>query len=222
MGGHSEPCRARLYPLLAKDEANRHRFENAEARRQEWSDKHEHGGAKDDTEAKRRRLDKGSVETAPSIQGGDKRDMVRDALGESTAKKARPAEAQDAQAEAHDEDGDVVIQGQTGGSTGSGGASETRRSEDDERVDSDAKRQRVQNLNVIKDSNQRLYKEDISSKSQNQVLNQIKEHSIVELYSPPRASVIAAKFGILSHGSFDITEVDPDDGGPWDFSKKEK
>ena len=48
------------------------------------------------------------------------------------------------------------------------------------------------------------------------------EFSIIELYSPPRVSIDAEKYGISSAGAFDITMVDPDDGMPWDLNVKEK
>ena len=75
---------------------------------------------------------------------------------------------------------------------------------------------------AIKDSNQKLYKEDISGKIQSKALAQIGDYSIVELYSPPRTSALAEKYGISNKGSFDITENDPDDNMPWDLNKKEK
>ena len=45
---------------------------------------------------------------------------------------------------------------------------------------------------------------------------------MIEIYSPPRVSVTAKKYGITSHGSFDITIVDPDDQQPWDLNVKSK
>ena len=87
-GGHNEQCRARMYPLLINDDSSKHRFESAEARRQDWNVRK---GTTEDVEAKRRKLEKEDVSVTPSIPGADKRDMVRDALGdlEHNAKKAR-------------------------------------------------------------------------------------------------------------------------------------
>ena len=192
--GHSEPCRARMYPLLLRDDSNKHRFENADIRKKEWSEGN--GKGAEDIEVKRRRLGKDNVEDDPSIQGGDKRDMVREALGESTdepsAKKARAEQAAD--------EGDVVIQGQTGGSSGSASERIHERSEDDERENMSAKKQRIY---TIKDSNQKLYKEYILGKIQSKALAQLGDYSIVELYSPPRTSALTETYGISSNGSFD-------------------
>ena len=107
-----------------------------------------------------------------------------------------------------------MVQGQTGGASGS--ASEERRDESEE---NNTKRQRIC---VVKNGNQREYKEDISKRKQDKILNRITEQSIIEVYSPPRVSEVAKKYGITSHGSFDITVNDPDDQMPWDLNLKSK
>jgi len=80
-----------MYLLLSKDENSKVRFEGAEARRKVWSERNPRraGNAEEETE-------KVSEESMPGehhIQGGDKRDLVRDAIGEATVqpstKKAR-------------------------------------------------------------------------------------------------------------------------------------
>ena len=75
---------------------------------------------------------------------------------------------------------------------------------------------------AMRNNSQRIYKEDVSIKKQNEVMETIINCSIVELYSPPRVSTIASKYGITSLGAFDITEMDPDDNMPWDLNLKSK
>ena len=53
-------------------------------------------------------------------------------------------------------------------------------------------------------------------------MRQLGDCSIIEIYSPPRTSVLADRYGITGKGSFDITGIDPDDGMPWDLNKKDK
>ena len=45
---------------------------------------------------------------------------------------------------------------------------------------------------------------------------------IMEVYSPPRVNSMANALGIASGLSLDLTENDPEDGTPWDFTRKEK
>ena len=46
--------------------------------------------------------------------------------------------------------------------------------------------------------------------------------SIVELFSPPRISKLAKQFGIRAGRALDLTEIDPEDGQPWDFNLERK
>ena len=48
------------------------------------------------------------------------------------------------------------------------------------------------------------------------------KHHVSEIYSPPRITKMARKMGLAAGWALDLTEVDPDDNEPWDFSKKEK
>ena len=48
------------------------------------------------------------------------------------------------------------------------------------------------------------------------------KHHVSEIYSPPRITEMARKMGLEAGWALDLTEVDPDDNEPWDFSKKEK
>ena len=43
-----------------------------------------------------------------------------------------------------------------------------------------------------------------------------------ELYSPPRVCAAALKVGLKPGMSFDLTELDPEDNMPWDFTLKSK
>ena len=45
---------------------------------------------------------------------------------------------------------------------------------------------------------------------------------VSELFSPPRVCRAALKIGLKPGMSFDMTETDPDDGQPWDFTVLEK
>ena len=45
---------------------------------------------------------------------------------------------------------------------------------------------------------------------------------VSELFSPPRVCRAALKIGLKPGMSFDMTETDPDDGEPWDFTIPEK
>ncbi len=45
---------------------------------------------------------------------------------------------------------------------------------------------------------------------------------VAEVYSPPRMAAAAERHGLRPGWSLDITEVDPEDGQPWDLSKVEK
>ena len=47
-------------------------------------------------------------------------------------------------------------------------------------------------------------------------------HHVSEVYSPPRVNVSAGKIGLVPGMSLDLTELDPHDGLPWDFTKVEK
>ena len=40
---------------------------------------------------------------------------------------------------------------------------------------------------------------------------------VTELYSPPRVTKQAHKFGLLPGFALDLTTIDPTDGKPWDF-----
>ena len=61
----------------------------------------------------------------------------------------------------------------------------------------------------IREMNEALKREGISD-------------AILEVYSPPRVNGMANALGIATGLSLDLTEVDPDDGKPWDFTKKDK
>ena len=45
---------------------------------------------------------------------------------------------------------------------------------------------------------------------------------VSEIYSPPRVCSTALKVGLDPGTSFDLTEVDPVDGKPWDFVDPQK
>ena len=47
------------------------------------------------------------------------------------------------------------------------------------------------------------------------------EIPIMEVYFPPRVNGMANALGLASGLSLDLTELDPEDGMPWDFTKKE-
>eukprot|EP00972_Heterocapsa_arctica_P015186 2236928-Heterocapsa_arctica.AAC.1 len=48
------------------------------------------------------------------------------------------------------------------------------------------------------------------------------EVSVGEVYSPPRVTARSTQFGVKPCFALDLTEVDPDDGKPWDFSLEEE
>ncbi len=48
------------------------------------------------------------------------------------------------------------------------------------------------------------------------------ESPIMEVYSPPRVNGMASALGLASGLSLDLTELDPEDGMPWDFTKRGK
>ena len=124
-----------MYPLLYKDENSKGRFEGAEARRKGWSEINP--GRAENAEEETEKVSEESIPGGHHVQGGDKRDLVSDALGESTVQPSTKRARQEREGEE-----DVVVQGQTGGSSGS--ASE-RRNEREEGEDSNAKRQRICN-----------------------------------------------------------------------------
>ena len=45
---------------------------------------------------------------------------------------------------------------------------------------------------------------------------------VSEIFSPPRVTKVANKIGLKPGFALDLTENDPVDGLPWDFSKQEK
>ncbi len=45
---------------------------------------------------------------------------------------------------------------------------------------------------------------------------------VAEVYSPPRIAKTARRMGLRAGWALDLTEVDPEDNQPWDFSKEEK
>ena len=45
---------------------------------------------------------------------------------------------------------------------------------------------------------------------------------VAEVYSPPRITAMARTMGLKDGWALDLTEVDPDDGEPWDLSRKDK
>ena len=45
---------------------------------------------------------------------------------------------------------------------------------------------------------------------------------VAEIYSPPRITKMAREMGMNASWALDLTEVDQDDGMPWDLSKPEK
>ena len=45
---------------------------------------------------------------------------------------------------------------------------------------------------------------------------------VAEIYSPPRVTSLAEKYGMLPGFALDITVTDPDDGLPWNFDKLSK
>ena len=51
--------------------------------------------------------------------------------------------------------------------------------------------------------------------------NEGKPH-VSEVYSPPRITNIAENIGLKKGWALDLTEVDPEDGQPWDFSRPDK
>ncbi len=46
--------------------------------------------------------------------------------------------------------------------------------------------------------------------------------AVAEVYSPPRITKVAREMGMSAAWALDLTEVDPEDGLPWDLSKPEK
>ena len=65
-------------------------------------------------------------------------------------------------------------------------------------------------------------KHDISlpkNRRQRRSLAMSGKHHVCEAYSPPRMTVAAARNGLKAGWSFDLTQVDEDDGEPWDLSK---
>ena len=52
-------------------------------------------------------------------------------------------------------------------------------------------------------------------------VNHLKSH-VSEVYSPPRVTALAHKVGLSAGWALDLTQVDPDDGKPWDFNSAEK
>ena len=45
---------------------------------------------------------------------------------------------------------------------------------------------------------------------------------LAEVYSQPRVSNLANRYGLTPAFSLDLTVLDEDDGKPWDFSQKDK
>merc|ERR1712026_464075 len=45
-------------------------------------------------------------------------------------------------------------------------------------------------------------------------------HNVTEFYSPPRIAGMAERMGLTPGMSFDLTQVDPEDGKPWDFNNE--
>ncbi len=48
------------------------------------------------------------------------------------------------------------------------------------------------------------------------------EFDVAEVYSPPRITKMARRMGLKAGWALDLTEVDPEDNQPWDFSIEEK
>ena len=60
------------------------------------------------------------------------------------------------------------------------------------------------------------------NRRQRRTLAMTGKYHVCEAYSPPRMTVMAARHGLKAGWSFDLTNVDPDDGKPWDLSRPEK
>ena len=60
------------------------------------------------------------------------------------------------------------------------------------------------------------------NRRQRRSLNNRGKNDVSEVYSPKRISKVAGEQGLREGWAVDLTEVDPDDGMPWDFSVQEK
>ena len=109
-------------------------------------------------------------------------------------------------------DGDAVMGEETNANARASAGTASASGSQEVKEDSKAKRQRVCAIH----QNQGNFKEDISKKAQNKILDNLNKVDIIEVYSPPRVSRTAEKYGIICGGSFDITRMDPDDNMPWD------
>ena len=56
----------------------------------------------------------------------------------------------------------------------------------------------------------------------NMLATQLGRPNIAEIYSPPRVTCLAQKFGFRPGVALDLTVLDPADGLPWDFTKPQK
>ena len=60
------------------------------------------------------------------------------------------------------------------------------------------------------------------NRRQRRTMNCQGKHDISEVYSPPRITKMARKMGLRAGWALDLTQVDSEDGQPWDFSVKAK
>ena len=84
--------------------------------------------------------------------------------------------------------------------------------------------QAVKELKTMRDIITKLDKDfrKPKDKFKAQTMNANGDNDVSEVYSPPRIAEMAKQFGIAAGFSLDLTQVDPHDGQPWDFSIPEK
>ena len=84
--------------------------------------------------------------------------------------------------------------------------------------------QAVKELKTMRDIISKLDKDfkKPKGKIKCQSMNADGDNHVSEVYSPPRIAEMAKQFGIAAGFSLDLTQVDPHDGQPWDFSIPEK
>eukprot|EP00973_Karenia_brevis_P017222 2365562-Karenia_brevis.AAC.1 len=87
-----------------------------------------------------------------------------------------------------------------------------------------AKRQRLSVVDEHAPVAKTIRREDVCLKAQEQRLSRLAEPSriISEVYSPPRVAPVAPTVGMKTGFSIDLTEMDPDDGMPWDLNIQAK
>ena len=227
---HNEECRKRIIEEMKKDEEGRARLEQAEQRRERAP------AIGDDMPQKRKRPGAASAaegaaeeDQQPALDGGIDAEMA----GPAAAVRANAeggASASSSGARSHF----GSVRQHPGAEAASSSARGAKRSAEDapddpraqntdaadtgQEAPTDMEVKSLGSLDLILEHRRlaELYDEKLT------LLMKLGEASVGEVYSPPRVTARSSQFGVRPCFAMDLTEMDPFDNKPWDFSQPEK